>query len=89
MKIKHILLSSLAALIFIGAAAVPLPQLFVTSDQCISCHNGLISPKGEDVSIGGDWRSSMMANASRDPYWHAAVRREILVRPFGIVGHPA
>ncbi len=81
MKIKHILLSSLAALIFIGAAAVPLPQLFVTSDQCISCHNGLISPKGEDVSIGGDWRSSMMANASRDPYWHAAVRREILVRP--------
>jgi hypothetical protein len=63
------------------AAAVPLPRLFVTSDRCQACHNGLISPQGEDVSIGSGWRSSMMANASRDPYWQAAVRRETLVHP--------
>jgi len=27
------------------------------------------------------WRSSMMANAARDPYWQAAIRREALVHP--------
>jgi hypothetical protein len=29
------------------------------------------------VSIGYDWRASMMANSARDPYWQAAVRREV------------
>jgi hypothetical protein len=81
MRKSHVVFSILAAILMVGAAAAPLPQLFVTSDRCISCHNGLISPKGADVSIGADWRSSMMANSSRDPYWQAAVRREILVRP--------
>ena len=28
-----------------------------------------------------DWRSTMMANAARDPYWQASVRREILDHP--------
>lgn len=81
MKIKNILILTLVVLFFMGAAAVPLPQLFVTSDRCQACHNSLISPQGEDVSIGSGWRSSMMANASRDPYWQAAVRRETLVHP--------
>ncbi|MGD2116181.1 MAG: hypothetical protein PVG07_14095, partial [Acidobacteriota bacterium] len=57
------------------------PQLFVTSDQCMACHNGLTAPDGEDVSIGFDWRSSMMAHSARDPYWQAAVRRETLDHP--------
>jgi len=57
------------------------PDLFVTSERCISCHNGLVTPSGEDVSIGVGWRGSMMANAARDPYWHAAVRRETLIHP--------
>ena len=47
----------------------------------MACHNGLTTPSGEDVSIGVSWRSSMMANSSRDPYWHAAVRRETLDHP--------
>jgi len=55
--------------------------LFVTSDRCVACHNGLVSPSGEDLSIGPEWRSGMMANAARDPYWHAAVRREVLDHP--------
>ncbi|MDX1632848.1 MAG: hypothetical protein R3234_13340 [Thermoanaerobaculia bacterium] len=55
--------------------------LFVASDRCLACHNGLTTSRGEDVSIGIDWRSSMMANAARDPYWQAAVRREILDHP--------
>lgn len=57
------------------------PQLFATSDLCMACHNGLTAPSGADVSIGSDWRASMMANAARDPYWQAAVRRETLDHP--------
>lgn len=49
---------------------------FQTSDRCIACHNGLTTSTGEDVSIGFDWRASVMANSSRDPYWQASVRRE-------------
>lgn len=54
---------------------------FQTSDRCVACHNGLTTPTGEDVSIGLSWRTSMMANAARDPYWMAGVRREILDHP--------
>ncbi len=56
-------------------------ELFVTSDACLACHNGMRNASGEDVSIGADWRSSMMANAGRDPYWMAGVRREIADHP--------
>ena len=55
--------------------------LFLTSDQCIACHSNLTSHTGEDVSIGYSWRASMMANAARDPYWQAGVRREIMDHP--------
>lgn len=65
----------------LAAAAVRIPPLFITSDRCQACHNGLVTPRGEDVSIGANWRASMMANAARDPYWQASVRRETLVHP--------
>lgn len=55
--------------------------LFVAADTCMVCHNNLVTPGGEDVSIGGDWRASMMANSARDPYWMAAVRREVIDHP--------
>jgi hypothetical protein len=55
--------------------------MFVTSHECAACHNGLTTPTGEDVSIGVSWRASMMANSSRDPYWQAGVRREMLDHP--------
>jgi len=54
---------------------------FHTSDRCVACHNGMRSASGEDVSIGFDWRASMMANSSRDPYWQASVRRETIDHP--------
>ncbi|MGE3490054.1 MAG: hypothetical protein AB7N29_08615 [Vicinamibacterales bacterium] len=65
------------------AAARPAaaPQLFETADRCQACHNGLTTPSGRDVSIGVDWRASMMAHSARDPYWQAAVRREVLDHP--------
>jgi hypothetical protein len=54
---------------------------FHTSDRCLACHNGLTNSSGEDVSIGFNWRASIMANSSRDPYWQASVRREDLDHP--------
>jgi hypothetical protein len=54
---------------------------FHTSDRCIGCHNGMKTSSGEDVSIGFDWRASIMANSSRDPYWQASVRRESIDHP--------
>jgi hypothetical protein len=54
---------------------------FHTSDRCLACHNGLSAQSGGDVSIGFNWRASMMANSSRDPYWQASVRREDMDHP--------
>jgi hypothetical protein len=80
-----------------GSASTPLPAavrgpeplpvvageapLFQTSDRCLACHKGLTTSAGVDVSIGYDWRASMMANSARDPYWQAAVRRESIDHP--------
>jgi hypothetical protein len=59
----------------------PARPIFHSSDRCIACHNGLVTPSGEDVSIGFEWRASIMANSSRDPYWQASVRRETMDHP--------
>src|SRR5258706_2847051 len=55
--------------------------LFTTSMHCIACHSKVYAPNGEDISIGYQWRASIMANSSRDPYWQAGIRR-------GTMGHP-
>jgi len=78
-----------AILVLIAAAAAAMggeqtrsyTPAFQTSDRCLACHNGLLTPSGQDVSIGYDWRASMMANSSRDPYWRASVRRESIDHP--------
>jgi hypothetical protein len=70
-----------AAVVAMSAQRNPHAEIFETSDRCLSCHNGLRTPAGEDVSIGASWRASMMANSSRDPYWQAGVRREVLDHP--------
>lgn len=54
---------------------------FQMSERCVACHNGISTPAGEDVSIGVNWSTSMMANAGRDPYWMAGVRREMIDHP--------
>lgn len=61
--------------------------LFATSGMCESCHghdpDGIasVSPLGEDVNVVDAWRSTMMANSSKDPYWRAKMRQEILTNP--------
>ncbi len=64
-----------------GPGTAGVPQLFDVAGPCMACHNGLTGPTGQDISFGTDWRPSMMANAARDPYWQAAVRRETLEHP--------
>jgi hypothetical protein len=55
--------------------------VFRTSDRCAACHNGMKTLEGEDISIGFEWRASIMANSSRDPYWQGSVRRESIDHP--------
>src|SRR5215471_11321027 len=64
-----------------ASAATPAVPQFHTSDRCFACHNGLVTPKGDDVSIGLDWRASIMAYSARDPYGQVSVRRESLDHP--------
>ena len=54
---------------------------FAGSGVCAVCHTQMVDEASMDVSIDTHWRSSMMANAARDPYWQAAVRGEVLTHP--------
>ena len=85
-------LQNIPALVLVAASAlVPWrmlrgaenpPQVeFHTSDRCLACHNQLTTSNGQDVSIGIDWRASIMANSARDPYWQASIRRETIDHP--------
>lgn len=80
--------SGAAVALWLAASAVvaqgPAPAgapVFETADQCIACHSNLTDAAGQDVSIGHAWRATMMANSARDPYWQAAVRREVMDQP--------
>src|SRR5437879_12576883 len=75
------LLAALPTLLRGGAEQSEVKPEFHTSDRCVACHNGLKTQAGSDISIGFDWRASMMANSSRDPYWQASVRRESIDHP--------
>lgn len=55
--------------------------LFAGSGECAFCHDDLTSTSGEDVSIANEWRSTMMANAAKDPFWRAKVSHEIIAVP--------
>jgi len=50
---------------------------FSGSGNCASCHDGLTDTSGDDVSIVKDWGASMMANATKDPFWRAKVATEL------------
>lgn len=54
---------------------------FSGSGNCTACHNGLSDAAANDVSIESDWSTSMMANATRDPFWRAKVASEIQRNP--------
>lgn len=54
--------------------------LFSGSGNCADCHTGngdVLSLNGIDISPTTLWRSSMMANSSKDPLWRALVSEEV------------
>jgi len=54
---------------------------FSGSGNCAQCHDGLTDNSGNDVSIVKDWGTSMMANATKDPFWRAKVATELERNP--------
>jgi hypothetical protein len=56
-------------------------DLFAGSGSCAPCHNSMVNAQGEHIGIADDWRSTMMANAGKDPLWRAKVSHETLVNP--------
>lgn len=62
-------------------------QYFHASGRCDGCHghdpqgNASVDLQGNDISPVEYWRSTMMANAAKDPYWKAKVRHEVLLNP--------
>lgn len=60
---------------------------FATAGRCAGCHghdiNGIASvdPEGNDVNLVDDWRSTMMANSAKDPFFRAKLDHEVLVNP--------
>ncbi|MBK9147405.1 MAG: T9SS type A sorting domain-containing protein [Flavobacteriales bacterium] len=60
---------------------------FTTAGRCAGCHGrdlqgiASIDAQGRDVNVVDDWRSTMMANSARDPFFRAKVRHESLVNP--------
>lgn len=54
---------------------------FSGSANCSNCHDGLRDQNGHDISINSEWSASMMANAARDPVFHAKFVSEVKRNP--------
>ncbi len=54
---------------------------FAGSGNCAVCHSSLIDSSGADVSIDSQWRSTMLANAAKDPYFLAKAASEVALLP--------
>ena len=50
---------------------------FSGSGICAMCHSSLTDEAGTDVSNDAQWRSTMMANAAKDPLWQARISSEV------------
>lgn len=72
------------------------PGQFLTSDQCMSCHDGMGEPFGPNMFIPGEggtrdanlspygeWSWSMMGLAGRDPIFYAQLESEITMHDQG------
>lgn len=82
--------SELAKGLFRGGSTT-LPVLystfFATSGRCAGCHGSdsigiaSVDGMGRDVNVVSDWRSTLMANSARDPFFRAKMEHEVLVNP--------
>jgi hypothetical protein len=64
-----------------GALTTQSTEYFTGAGNCTNCHREMTDQGGNDVSIDTMWRSAVMANAGRDPYFKAAVMREVADLP--------
>jgi len=70
-----------------AVATIDSSQYFPTAALCSGCHGydidgfAMFDDNGQDVNIHDDWRSSMMANSAKDPFWRAKVSHEITINP--------
>lgn len=85
--IKMLFRASASVLIFLFSLTVHAENTSFTtshfsgSGNCVTCHDGLTDTSGDDVSIVSDWGASMMANATKDPFWRAKVATELERNP--------
>jgi len=62
-------------------------RYFATAGRCSGCHGhdtlalAMVNEEGTDVNVVDDWRSTMMANSARDPFFRAKMSHEVLVNP--------
>ncbi|MBP6574462.1 MAG: hypothetical protein KA230_08425 [Flavobacteriales bacterium] len=67
--------------------AVQYSTYFATAGRCAGCHGrdpqgiASIDDDSVDVNLVDDWRSTMMANSARDPFFRAKLEHEVLVNP--------
>ena len=83
-KFLDIALLIIISQVILFAQSDPLPfgrtTLFAGSGICEVCHasDGVVmTVNGLDVSPISHWRSTMMANATKDPFWRAVVAEEV------------
>ncbi len=78
------------SVIFLNAQTLPTQTstIFSGSGNCATCHQpgspntgALRDAHGNDVSPVTLWRSTMMGNAARDPFWRAKVSAEVAANP--------
>ncbi len=68
-------------------ATVDSSLYFPTQANCSGCHGydqdgiAMVDGEGQDVNMHDDWKTSMMANSAKDPFWRAKVSHEVLVNP--------
>ncbi len=87
LRVAHII-SGFVLFLLLQATDLPAQALpggfndyFAGSGECVLCHANQVNNAGQSVSIVNDWRSSMMAHSSKDPFWRAKVSHETLVNP--------
>lgn len=62
-------------------------DMFIGSGKCAGCHGidpmeiANVLSTGENVSPAENWRATLMANSSKDPFWRAKVAHEVSVNP--------
>lgn len=71
-------------------------SLFTGSGKCAGCHGvdpnhfaniagqqfpAVPMPEGWQVNPTDDWRSTLMANSAKDPFWRAKVSHEVAINP--------